>query len=153
MSYKLFLTLDTLPKSLNKKLKWGSKFRNVRENQSWDLMIACECSDKLPPSPLEKANITLIRHSWRTLDYDGLVGSMKPVVDALVSCGVLIDDSWNVTGKWNVDQKFRAKKDGPLLEILIQSRPIENNCDETQGVIRSKSGAPSVRQKSPKSKR
>lgn len=122
--YKLFLAIDTLPKSLNKKLRGSSKFRNVKENQSWRMIIACACSyEKMPDSPLTKASITLVRHSWRMLDYDGLVGSMKPVVDGLVRCGVLTDDSWQVTGKWNVDQRFRGKKEGPLLEILVQGLP------------------------------
>lgn len=125
--YKLYLSLDTLPKSLNKKLKWGSKYSNIRENRSWDMMIACECSSQMPKDPLTKASITLIRHSWKMLDYDGLVGSMKPVVDALVSCGVLTDDNWGVTGKWNVDQKFRSKKEGPKLEILVQELPDKRN--------------------------
>jgi hypothetical protein len=38
------------------------------------------------------------------LDFDGVVGSCKPVVDALVYAGVLKDDSWNVVGAWKVDQ-------------------------------------------------
>jgi len=84
------------------------------------MLIACECSDKKPIKPLEKAKIDIVRYSHRTLDYDGLVGSMKPVVDALVSCGVLKDDSWKVTGQWNVNQRFRPKKDGPLLEIMVR---------------------------------
>jgi hypothetical protein len=120
--YKLFLQIPNLPKSLNKKLR-SNRFALMRENRSFDMLLACECSAKKPKAPLERANITLIRHSHRTLDYDGLVGSMKPVVDALVSCGVLLDDSWRVLGRWNVDQRFRPKKDGPLLEIMVQSLP------------------------------
>ncbi len=123
MSYRLQLSLDSLPKSLNIKLR-SNRFKNHKENKSWDLMIACEVSNHgKPKTPLKKAHITLIRHSNRTLDYDGLVGSMKPVVDALVSCGVLKDDSWNVLGKWNVDQKFRPLDDGPLLEVIIEGLP------------------------------
>ncbi len=79
----------------------------------------------MPKEPLTRAKISVVRHSHRMLDYDGLVGSLKPVVDAFVSCGVLSDDSWNVTGVWDVNQKFRAKKDGQLLEILIQQLPQE----------------------------
>lgn len=123
VAYKLYLKLDVLPKSLNKKLR--SHFhRNNEENRAWDMLVACEVSEKgKPKEPLEKANISIVRHSHRTLDYDGLVGSLKPVVDALVSCGVLIDDSWKVLGRWNVDQRFRSKNDGPLLEIVVQSLP------------------------------
>jgi len=47
------------------------------------------------------------------------VGSLKPVCDALVTSGVLIDDSWKVLQAWEVDQVFRPKKDGPLLQIEI----------------------------------
>lgn len=53
------------------------------------------------------------------LDYDGLVGSMKPVVDALVTCGILKDDSYKVTGPWDVTQSFRPKKSGELLEVFV----------------------------------
>jgi len=53
------------------------------------------------------------------LDFDGLVGSIKPVVDALVTCGILSDDSYKVTGPWDVTQKFRPKKSGELLEIFV----------------------------------
>ncbi len=74
---------------------------------------------KLPPEPLKKARIRLVRHFYKTLDYDGLVGSMKPVVDALVTSGVLIDDSWKTLHVWDCDQVFRPKKDGPLLEIFV----------------------------------
>jgi len=126
MGYKLFLLLNQLPKPLNRKLR-SNRWALARENKAYDQLIACQCSSRIPNKPLQKANITLIRHSHRTLDYDGLVGSMKPVVDALVTCGVLSDDSWNVTGKWNVDQRFRPKSQGQLLEILIQEMPINTD--------------------------
>lgn len=124
--YKLYLQAELLPKSLNSKLR-SHRFKNHKENKTWDMLIAVLVENKRPNAPLIRANITLIRHAHRTLDYDGLVGSMKPVVDALVTCGVLKDDSWNVLGKWNVDQKFRSLKDGPLLEILIQAMPDKSN--------------------------
>lgn len=119
--YSLHLKIDALPKGLNKKLAmhWAKR---QKENKAWDLMVACAVRDKLPNSPLPKATITIIRHSYRFLDYDGLVGSCKPVVDALVTAGVIKDDSWGVLGRWLVDQRFRAKKDGPLIEVLVQAR-------------------------------
>lgn len=82
-------------------------------------MVFWSTRGKLPTAPLQKARIVIVRHSFRMLDYDGLVGSMKPVVDALVTAGVLIDDNWGVTGPWIVKQTFRPKKDGPLLEISV----------------------------------
>jgi hypothetical protein len=43
--------------------------------------------------PLKKAQIELTRMSAQAPDYDGLVASFKPVVDALVKCRILDDDS------------------------------------------------------------
>ena len=116
--YKLDLTLHSLPDSLNKGLR-AHRFKYHQKNRKWDLLIAGIVRDRLPPTPLKKAHIRIVRHFWRTLDYDGLVGSMKPVVDALVSAGVIEDDRWNVLGAWDVSQEFRPKKDGPLLEIQV----------------------------------
>jgi len=53
------------------------------------------------------------------MDFDGFVGSLKPVVDALVTAGVIEDDSWKTLHTWDVDQVFRPKKLGPLLQIEI----------------------------------
>lgn len=116
--YTLKIEIDSLPKSLNKKLR--SHFhKNNKENNSWDRMIYFKVVKYLPPTPLIKCKICIVRHSERMLDYDGLVGSMKPVVDALVSAGVIIDDKWKVTGPWVVTQEFRPKKLGPLLQIFV----------------------------------
>ncbi len=118
MGYVLLLELDQLPKSLNKKLR-SNRFALNRENKAFDNIIACAVSGRLPNVPLTKAKISLVRHSHRFLDFDGVVGSFKPVVDALVSAGVLIDDSWKVLGPWTVDQFFRPKSEGPLLTISV----------------------------------
>ena len=120
--FSLSLTLHSLPTSLNKSLR-THRFQYQKKNRGWDNLIWLESRLKAPPAPLERARISIVRHSHRMLDFDGLVGSMKPVVDGLVSAGILIDDRWSVTGIWHVDQKFRPKKDGPLLEISIQELP------------------------------
>jgi len=122
--YKLYLNFDQLPSSLNRKLR-SHRYKNHRENKGWDMLIHLKA--KKPKQPLERASVTIVRHSHRFLDYDGLVGSLKPVVDALVTAGVLLDDRWTVVGKWNVDQRFRPKKDGPLLEVLVQELPAKFN--------------------------
>jgi hypothetical protein len=119
--YRIDLLLECIPDSLNKALR-GNRMRYFSKNKHWDYMIRAQIvlnKKQLPPEPLKKARIKITRHSHRTLDYDGLVGSMKPVVDALVSAGVIADDSWNVTGQWNVWQEFRPKKDGPRLEVSV----------------------------------
>lgn len=40
-----------------------------------------------------KREVKITRYSARTLDVDNLVGGCKPLVDALVTAGVLVDDS------------------------------------------------------------
>lgn len=117
--YKLDITLHSLPDSLNKGLR-GHRMKYFAKNKKWDFLIFGMVRSKLPPKPLAKARITIVRHFWRSLDYDGLVGSMKPVVDALVDAGVLIDDAYKVTGPWIVTQEFREKKAGPLLTICVE---------------------------------
>ncbi len=117
--YKLHLKIDFIPESLNKKLR-KNRYANNKENKSFDIYMSSVCMGKLPKVPLEKARLTLIRHSHRMLDFDGMVGSFKPVVDSLVSCGVLIDDRWSVLGKWDCDQIFRPKKEGQILEIIVE---------------------------------
>lgn len=119
--YQLQIEIDAFPKSLNKKLRghWG---KNHRENCLWDTLIFQLVRYKLPPAPLSKAKIKIVRHFWAKMDFDGLVGSLKPVIDALVTSGVIKDDRWDVLGAWEVDQVFRAKKLGPLLQIEITER-------------------------------
>lgn len=118
MPYQLDLVLHSLPKSLNKALR-ANRWKNHSANKLWDFEILTLVQGKRPPKPLSKAKIRIVRHFYRTLDYDGLVGSLKPVVDALVSAGIIESDSWNVLGVWDVCQQFRQKKAGPLLEISI----------------------------------
>lgn len=125
MPYKLDLTLHSLPDSLNKALR-GNRMKYFRKNRRWDLLIFGMVRNRLPEKPLQKARISIVRHAARTLDYDGLVGSMKPVVDALVSSGVLADDNWFVTGPWIIDQVQRPKSEGPLLNIRVEEEPLND---------------------------
>lgn len=118
-TYILELSIPWVPKSLNASIDRGWH-RNRKDGKAWDAFIWSETRGKLPEKPLELASISITRHSHRMLDYDGLVGSMKPVVDALVSAGVLKDDSWSVLGRWNVDQSFRRKKEAQLLVISVK---------------------------------
>ncbi len=116
--FTLSLELEMVPKSLNRKLR-RNRFVNDRENKTWDSYLGWECHGKKPPAPLRKAKLIIVRHSHRMLDFDGLVGSLKPVADALVLAGVIADDSWNVLGAWEVGQVFRPAKLGPLLTIQV----------------------------------
>ncbi len=123
--FKLYLEIDAVPKSLNVKLR-SHYLKNHRERLAWTNLIGYHLKDR-PEKPLSKVSISIVRHAHRMLDYDGLVGSMKPIVDALKHLRIIIDDSWNVTGAWNVSQKFRPKAEGQRLEILVQELPDKRN--------------------------
>jgi hypothetical protein len=116
--YRLTLEIPMLPDSLNISLRSG-QFKRTRITKEWTNYLWAETNGKRPTKPLECAAIKLVRHSYRALDFDGVVGSLKPVVDALVGCKILQDDSWRCLGAWTVDQRFRPKKEGPLLSIDI----------------------------------
>lgn len=117
--FKLSLSIPLLPESLNKGLR-AHRFARDRDNKAWDSLIWAETRSNKPAAPIKRARLSLVRHSHRMLDFDGVVGSMKPVVDALVTAGILADDRWSVLGAWHVDQVFRAKALGPLLEIRVE---------------------------------
>lgn len=85
------------------------------------------CEGKKPNAPLSKANITIVRHAERMLDFDALIDSVTCVMDALIAAGVIVDGSWNCTGAWNVHQRFRSRAEGATTEILVLARPDRQN--------------------------
>lgn len=120
--YSLRLEIPEAPPSLNKSLR---TYRHQRDkiNKHWYNLLWYLTSGKRPPRPLRKAKIKITRHFYRTLDYDGLVGSLKPVVDGLTHAGIIIDDKWSVVGAWEVDQVFRPKSGGVRLVIEVTELP------------------------------
>lgn len=119
MRYRILIETDILPISLNKKIRRGG-FASSAENRKWSALIYAIAGDKRPKQPLKKCKLTIIRHFDRQLDFDGLVGSMKPVVDALVRLKFIADDSFKVTGQWDVRQEFRPRDQGALLQIWVE---------------------------------
>lgn len=85
----------------------------------WDQLIHLKTFGKKPPQPLRRAALNLTRFGSRYMDADGLVASFKHVVDALVTAGILTDDSWEVIGMPIYDQKIVARGKGRIrIEIL-----------------------------------
>ena len=116
--YQLNVMFDVLPSSLNELLRMNKHARN-RYQKQWNDYVYLKVIRQRPVNPLQKCHIRIVRHYWRTLDYDGLVGSLKPVVDALRHAGVIADDTWNVTGAWEMSQLHRAKDLGPLVTVTV----------------------------------
>ena len=92
---------------------------NIQER--WLAQIQMQIAGKAPPTPLERCHIKVVRHFWRMLDFDGVVGSMKIVVDCLhhETVGIIKDDNYAITGPWDVSQEYRKRALGPLLTIDI----------------------------------
>jgi len=113
MAYKLEMEIPGLPVSLN---VGGNHyhFQRNKERKRWHEEIAYASVGKKPKLPLEKVKLILIRFSSRTMDYDGIVGSFKPVVDGLIHAGIIINDTIKVTGQWDCDWKYAPIRKGKI---------------------------------------
>lgn len=95
--YRLEFELEGLPKTTNAFAR-GSFWAFKKEKDKWLSAIRCATALRKPQTPLEKAKLTLTRKSSKRPDNDGLVSSFKYVIDALVNCGILVDDTPDVIG-------------------------------------------------------
>jgi hypothetical protein len=99
----------TMPLTLNQVMgkHWRSRHSNFEK-------IKKEIAGKLviPAKPLKKAAILIHRYSPGTLDRDNAFFTAKPVLDALVREGVLIDDGLDMVKRLTVEQ-VRVKRGAP----------------------------------------
>ncbi len=107
-----------LPKTLNTILG-AHRFVKSNNAKQWRKLIFFTVRGYQPTKPLEKAQLTFIRHNWRTLDYDSLVACFKPVCDGLVDAKLLKNDTWKITGPWIVDQKYCPRGEEHI-EIFVK---------------------------------
>ena len=116
--------VDHIPKSLNStlSLKTRSYHQYNRYKQDWKTIVQSCVSSMIPSNPIKSPLIKITRYYYRFLDYDNLVGSMKPLVDGLVSCRIIEDDNYETTGQWDVSQEKVPKKDGGYLEVIVTSK-------------------------------
>lgn len=124
--FKLYIRIEgDLPKATNQLL--GKHFRFSNNNaKKWKTIIINAVKLFKPPRTLEVFDLAMTRHSYRQLDFDGCVASFKPVIDGLKDL-IIVDDSWRRTGVWRVNQEFRPKKLGPLIELWITERKLEGH--------------------------
>lgn len=103
MGYELTFEIPILPKTPNSLLgaHWKARMSHSRK---WKKLVGHQIIGNKPREPLKKATLTFIRFSSRSPDFDGLSGSFKSVMDALVFHDVLEDDTPEVVGsptyKW-----------------------------------------------------
>lgn len=92
--------LSGLPKSTNGLMSahWSVKHKMTRE---WTERVhyVLQVGGLMPKSPFNKATLTLTRFSSSEPDFDGLVSSFKWIVDALIKCGVIVNDKPSVIGQ------------------------------------------------------
>ena len=116
--YYLEIVIPGIPDSLNRTLRQHYKARN-KTNKHWYDLVKTMVGRQAPRVPLKKAHIKIVRRYYRFLDWDGAVGSMKPILDGLVQARIIKDDTYKVTGPWDVTQEFLPKKDGGHVYLLI----------------------------------
>lgn len=64
--------------------------------------------------PLEKAKLTLTRHSSISPDFDGLVSSFKHVIDGLIEAGVISNDKMSNIGIPEYRWQMTSPKKGQI---------------------------------------
>lgn len=120
MNYRLELELIGLPKRINQApgASWHSRHN---ESRKWHQRVLGSMIVKrltVPPMPLDRAKVTFIRHSSRCPDYDGLVHSFKPVMDALKKSLIIKDDSMAHVGIPEYKWVLAKKKEGKITVIV-----------------------------------
>jgi hypothetical protein len=98
MTYSFEFKIDELPLTTNAQtsMHWKKKGQYVKY---WHQLVFYKTGKDIPMTPLKRAKLTLTRMSSREPDFDGLVSCFKPVIDALVVCGILENDKMSNIGK------------------------------------------------------
>lgn len=112
--------IPDLPKMTNAigRKHWINKHK---ESVKWRRLVAHECNQvKISGLGLEQATLTLTRYSSRPPDADGLVSGFKVVLDAMVRCGVLVDDNYKIIGMPTYRWEYRPTKKGGMVSIKIE---------------------------------
>jgi len=119
--YLISIVLPGLPKTPNELMKRNVIFLKRSERKKWAYYIGIRINKpSRPKEPLKKAKVSCVRYSPRCPDYEGLVGSFKFVIDALVYWEILKDDSMKIIGvpdfKWELCKANEAR-----IKITIES--------------------------------
>lgn len=113
--------LPGLPKRFNEGpgASWRSRYA---ESKRWLKWVGMATMGKRPNKPYPKSIVTLIRVSSVEPDYDGLVHSFKPVVDALKRVGIIEDDSPKHVRRIYLHEKCAPK----LGKVRVIIEPVDN---------------------------
>ena len=121
MELRAEFSIGDLPKMTNRTAgkQWFSRHK---ERVKWQRLVEEQCVlTEITNLKLNSAVLTLIRHSSKAPDSDGLVSGFKPVIDSLVKCGVLVDDNYKIIGMPNYKWEYRPKKLGGMITVRIEA--------------------------------
>lgn len=108
--------LPGLPKMYNqyKNMHWAAKAQHVRD---WKQRVYFKlvATKQIPAKPFNKAKVKLVRCSSAQCDFENLAQSMKPILDALVESGVIIDDNMSVIGRPEYEWQKVKPKGGKII--------------------------------------
>lgn len=119
MIYRLEFTLFGLPKMTNPSGAKSTHWRVVKaERDKWIKITMLSTLPKRPRAPLQRAKLTLTRHSSVSPDADGLVSGFKAIVDGLVRGGILVNDKFENIGMPDYRWEKTAPKQGRVSVIV-----------------------------------
>ena len=109
------LTIKRKVPLLNQMLRqhW-SKRKKLKEQYHLEIL------SQKPQKFKGRVNVHLTRYSSRVPDPDGVAGSAKNLLDALVDAGIIEDDNMNIIKAFSVDW-CKSKQKDQRTEIIIES--------------------------------
>lgn len=107
--------LPPLQNALNQ-MHWSRKHSF---SEDWLGLISLVTSQCIPKISFRKARLTLIRKSPKVPDADGLVGSFKMIIDALVNLKILEDDSYTHIGMPTYSWE-KTSKETQRISVIIE---------------------------------
>ena len=126
MSYILEIEIPVLPKSQTN--NFGSHWGRSADKKKWLNLVYYaikEAKRRPPDEPLQSASITFTRRSSAQPDYTNLVASFKPVEDALVTMGVIEDDSPKIIGYPTYRWEYAPPKKGGILVKVRETSAVK----------------------------
>lgn len=107
-SFTLEASFVQLPPTPNDRINRWERARRTREVIEYVQMLAANelrkwnRAEKIAPMKLCDVEILVVVPHGRRIDHDNLVAATKPMTDALVRAGVMVDDSIDVIRSFNL---------------------------------------------------
>ena len=118
MTYSLSFELDGLPKSqTNNYGHWAIRHKSKKE---WEARVFNAVRGNLPSKPLVRARLRFTRCSAAQPDFDNLVASFKPIMDGLITAGIIEDDKPSVIGSPVYLHELARPKQGKV-RVVVES--------------------------------